>query len=140
MGTTSASSPSSRAATTSSTPSTASTSPWLRLVRTSTTTITSFLGKVPWTETSSSTTPIGEGLCQPDPPCLTSTLLVYHMISVVIIMSIILTATFMRTTASLIYCLTVSSVFWPDVCYIKISADSNTFVLAPKCSKSFSIE
>merc|ERR1712037_912823 len=56
MGTTSASSPSSRAATTSSTPSTASTSPWLRLVRTSTTTITSFLGKVPWTETSSSTT------------------------------------------------------------------------------------
>merc|ERR1712192_108532 len=80
--------------------------------------------------------PIGEGLCQPDPPCLTSTLLVYHMISVVIIMS----TTFMRTTTSLIYCLTVSSVFWPDVCYIKISADSNTFVLAPKCSKSYSIE
>merc|ERR1712172_151525 len=84
--------------------------------------------------------PIGEGLCQPDPPCLTSTLLVYHMISFVVIMTIILTTTFVRTTTSLIYCLTVSSVFWPDVCYIKISADSNTFVLAPKCSKSYSIE
>merc|ERR1711922_119751 len=75
--------------------------------------------------------PIGEGLCQPDPPCLTSTLLIYNMVSVVVVMTIILTMIFMKTTPSLIYCLTVSSVFWPDVCYIEISAASNTFVLAP---------
>merc|ERR1712037_35248 len=84
--------------------------------------------------------PIGEGLCQPDPPCLTSTLLIYHMVSVVVVMTIILMMIFMKTTPSLIYCLTVSSVFWPDVCYIEISAASNTFVLAPICSKSYSIE
>merc|ERR1712181_18492 len=59
--------------------------------------------------------PIGEGLCQPDPPSL--------------------------TTTSLIYCLTVSSeFFWPDIDYITTSAASNTFVLAPICSKSYSIE
>merc|ERR1712203_1073134 len=84
--------------------------------------------------------PIGEGLCQPDPPCLTSTLLIYHMVSVVVVMTIILMMIFMKTTPSLIYSLTVSSVFWPDVCYIEISAASNTFVLAPICSKSYSIE
>merc|ERR1711874_224971 len=62
--------------------------------------------------------PIGEGLCQPDPPRLASTLLIYHMmISVVVVMT---------TSTSLIYCLTVSSVFWPDICYIIISADSKT--------------
>merc|ERR1712072_931795 len=59
--------------------------------------------------------PIGEGLCQPDPPCLASTLLIYHMMMI-----------FMRTSTSLIYCLTVSSVFWPDICYIIFSADSKT--------------
>merc|ERR1711970_158609 len=80
--------------------------------------------------------PIGEGLCQPDPPCLDSTLLIYHMISVIVILMM----TVMRTATSLIYCLTVSSVFWPDVDYIIISAASNTFVLAPICSKSYSIE
>merc|ERR1712181_104208 len=86
--------------------------------------------------------PIGEGLGQPDPPSLTSTLLIYHMmISVIVIMTIILMMTVMRTATSLIYCLTVSSVFfWPDVDYITTSAASNTFVLAPICSKSFSIE
>jgi len=41
-------------------------------------------------------------------------------------MKIILLMTFMGTTTSLIYCLTVSSVFWPDISYIKISADSKT--------------
>merc|ERR1712210_344522 len=50
--------------------------------------------------------PIGEGLCQPDSPCLESTLL--------------------------INCLTVSSVFWPDIDSIIFSAasSSNTIVLA----------
>jgi len=62
------------------------------------------------------------------------------MISIVVIMTIILMTTFMRTATSLIYCLTVSSVFWPDICYIKISAALNTFVLAQICSKSYSIE
>merc|ERR1712192_356249 len=86
--------------------------------------------------------PIGEGLCQPDPPSLTSTLLIYNnMISVIVTMMIILMMTVMRTATSLIYCLTVSSVFfWPDVDYITISAASNTLVLAPICSKSYSIE
>merc|ERR1719220_3331053 len=74
--------------------------------------------------------PIGEGLCQPDPPCLTSTLLIYNMVSIVVVMTIILMMIFMKTTPWLIYCLTVSSVFWPDVCYIETSAASNTFVLA----------
>jgi len=41
-------------------------------------------------------------------------------------MTIILLMTFMGTTTSLIYCLTVSSVFWPDISYIKISADLKT--------------
>jgi len=61
---------------------------------------------------------------------------------IIIIMTIILMMTVMMTMmTSLIYCLTVSSVFfWPDVDYITISAASNTFVLAPICSKSYSIE
>jgi len=63
------------------------------------------------------------------------------MISVIVIMTIILMMTIMRTATSLIYCLTVSSVFfWPDVDYITISAASNTLVLAPICYKSYSIE
>jgi len=45
------------------------------------------------------------------------------MISIVVVMTFM---TFMRTATSLIYCLTVSSVFWPDICYIIISADSKT--------------
>jgi len=49
------------------------------------------------------------------------------MISVVVVMTIIiLLMIFMRTATSLIYCLTVSSVFWPDICYIIFSADSKT--------------
>jgi len=50
------------------------------------------------------------------------------MISVVVVMTIIILTmmTFMRTGTSLIYCLTVSSVFWPDICYIIFSADSKT--------------
>jgi len=61
---------------------------------------------------------------------------------IIIIMTIILMMTVMMTMmTSLIYCLTVSSVFfWPDVDYITISAASNTLVLAPICSKSYSIE
>lgn len=47
------------------------------------------------------------------------------MISVVVVMTIIfMMMIFMRKSTSLIYCLTVSSVFWPDICYIIISADS----------------
>ena len=133
--------------------------PFSRLVRTSTTTTTSFLGKVQWTgeihynlpfllepflfqRLPVPQPPIGEGLCQPDPPCLESTLLINHMIIVVVIMTIILLMIFMRTPTSLIYCLTVSSVFWPDIDSIIFSAasSSNTFVLAPICSKSYSIE
>jgi hypothetical protein len=45
------------------------------------------------------------------------------MITVIVIMTIILMMTYMRSTTSLIYCLTVSSVFWPDICYIITSAD-----------------
>jgi len=64
------------------------------------------------------------------------------MIIVVVIMMIILLMIFMRTPTSLIYCLTVSSVFWPDIDSIISSAasSSKTFVLAPICSKSYSIE
>jgi hypothetical protein len=64
------------------------------------------------------------------------------MIIVVVLMTIILLMIFMRTPTSLIYCLTVSSVFWPDIDSIIFSAasSSNTFVLAPICSKSYSIE
>ena len=128
-------------------------------MRTSTTTTTSFLGKVQWTgeihynlpfllepflfqRLPVPQPPIGEGLCQPDPPCLESTLLINHMIIVVVLMTIILLMIFMRTSTSLIYCLTVSSVFWPDIDSIIFSAasSSNTFVLAPICSKSYSIE
>merc|ERR1712172_463322 len=74
--------------------------------------------------------PIGEGLCQPDPPCLTTTLLIYNnMISVIVVMTIItLMMTVMMTMmTSLVYCLTVSSVFWPDIDYITTSAASNSF-------------
>jgi len=46
------------------------------------------------------------------------------MITVIVIMTIILMMAYMRSTTSLIYCLTVSSVFWPDICYIITSADS----------------
>jgi len=51
------------------------------------------------------------------------------MISIVVIVMrtiILKMMTFMRTATSLIYCLTVSSVFWPDICYIIFSADSKT--------------
>jgi len=65
------------------------------------------------------------------------------IISVIVIMTIItlMMTVMMIMMTSLIYCLTVSSVFfWPDVDYITISAASNTLVLAPICSKSYSIE
>jgi len=47
------------------------------------------------------------------------------MIIVVVIMTIILLMIFMRTPTSLIYCLTVSSVFWPDIDSIIFSAASS---------------